>query len=138
MLVWRICSNAVPTLENLARRNREIVPGCSACEADVESLKHVLLDCQEARLLGRYQCPFAIEIFVGREAFGGGYIRSSRRLAQKYRKILPCYAGLCGRIAANELWRGFFRMCSSVGDNLRGFYLIISRCNQMCCYSEKP
>ncbi|KAL0336264.1 UNVERIFIED_CONTAM: putative mitochondrial protein [Sesamum radiatum] len=48
---WRFCYEAVPTMENLARRRVGIEVHCVLCGADTESLKHILLECSFARLV---------------------------------------------------------------------------------------
>ncbi|KAK4420267.1 hypothetical protein Salat_2439800 [Sesamum alatum] len=46
---WKLCFGAVPMLENLACRRPGIDTHCSLCGAEVESLRHVLLECPFAR-----------------------------------------------------------------------------------------
>ncbi|KAK4434602.1 hypothetical protein Salat_0623000 [Sesamum alatum] len=50
VLAWRICTEAVPTLDKLARLQGEVDTRCAACGAVIETVKHIFLDCQFARL----------------------------------------------------------------------------------------
>ncbi|KAK4424026.1 hypothetical protein Salat_1596000 [Sesamum alatum] len=51
--VWRACHEALPTLEQLARRNRDVLNECPICGVSEESLQHILL-----------RCPFARQVWV--------------------------------------------------------------------------
>ncbi|KAL0409763.1 UNVERIFIED_CONTAM: putative mitochondrial protein [Sesamum radiatum] len=48
--VWRFCYEAIPTMDNLAKRNRGVDTSCIRCEAG-ESIKHVLWECPFARMV---------------------------------------------------------------------------------------
>ncbi|KAK4421775.1 hypothetical protein Salat_2128100 [Sesamum alatum] len=50
VLGWKICSEAVPTLEKLARQHRDVDTRCAVCGAASETVKHIFLECQFARL----------------------------------------------------------------------------------------
>ncbi|KAK4434677.1 hypothetical protein Salat_0630500 [Sesamum alatum] len=50
LCIWRFCFEAVPTMENLAKRRVDVEPQCIHCTADVESLQHILLECPFTRL----------------------------------------------------------------------------------------
>ncbi|KAK4435003.1 putative ribonuclease H protein [Sesamum alatum] len=43
--IWKFCSEAALTMENLARRNPSVETKCVMCDAGVESMKHILLEC---------------------------------------------------------------------------------------------
>ncbi|KAL0398703.1 UNVERIFIED_CONTAM: putative mitochondrial protein [Sesamum radiatum] len=48
--IWRFCYDAVPTMANLAKRQKEVDTHCHMCEAEVETLQHILLECPFARM----------------------------------------------------------------------------------------
>lgn len=47
---WRVVNGFLPAREILHKRHIERVPNCDLCGADVESIKHVVVDCTAARL----------------------------------------------------------------------------------------
>ncbi|KAK4417134.1 hypothetical protein Salat_2538900 [Sesamum alatum] len=49
--VWRFCHDAVPTLANLQRRRPEIDQVCVHCGANVDSAKHILLECPFTKIV---------------------------------------------------------------------------------------
>ncbi|KAL0438967.1 UNVERIFIED_CONTAM: putative ribonuclease H protein [Sesamum latifolium] len=48
--IWRFCNEAISTLANLAKRQRGVDTHCQMCEAEVETLQHILLECPFARM----------------------------------------------------------------------------------------
>ncbi|KAK4426606.1 hypothetical protein Salat_1429300 [Sesamum alatum] len=48
--VWRLCYEAVPIMINLSRKHAGFETKCVLCEAEVETTKHVLLECPFARM----------------------------------------------------------------------------------------
>ncbi|KAL0451591.1 UNVERIFIED_CONTAM: putative mitochondrial protein, partial [Sesamum latifolium] len=48
--VWRFCPDAIPTMDNLAKRHRVVDTRCIRCEA-VEMIKHVLWECHFPRMV---------------------------------------------------------------------------------------
>ncbi|KAL0444326.1 UNVERIFIED_CONTAM: putative mitochondrial protein [Sesamum latifolium] len=48
--VWRFCHEAVPTMDNLAKRHQGLDTSCARCGA-VETIKHVLWDCHFTRIV---------------------------------------------------------------------------------------
>ncbi|KAL0415513.1 UNVERIFIED_CONTAM: hypothetical protein Slati_3383200 [Sesamum latifolium] len=49
VFMWRLCMEALPTLDRLARRKQDIDVCCGACGGAAESSRHVLLECTVAR-----------------------------------------------------------------------------------------
>ncbi|KAL0405816.1 UNVERIFIED_CONTAM: putative ribonuclease H protein [Sesamum latifolium] len=45
VFMWRLCVEALPTLEKLAKRKEGVEKRCAICGGTVESIKHVLLEC---------------------------------------------------------------------------------------------
>lgn len=43
--LWRACSNALPTFQNLHKRHMAKSPICQLCEVEAESIEHTLLLC---------------------------------------------------------------------------------------------
>ncbi|KAK4417902.1 hypothetical protein Salat_2202900 [Sesamum alatum] len=50
VMVWELCFGVVPSLDQLARRNRDVNTCCVVCGAEIESVRHVLLECHFARV----------------------------------------------------------------------------------------
>ncbi|KAK4412713.1 hypothetical protein Salat_2918500 [Sesamum alatum] len=48
---WRLCYEAVPTMDNLSCKHGGIETKCVFCEAEVETTKHVLLKCPFAHMV---------------------------------------------------------------------------------------
>ncbi|KAK4417127.1 hypothetical protein Salat_2538200 [Sesamum alatum] len=48
---WRICRGAVPTLDNLARCCCDVDTRCAICDAEMESMRRVFLECHFARVV---------------------------------------------------------------------------------------
>ncbi|KAK4438731.1 putative mitochondrial protein [Sesamum alatum] len=46
---WKLCTNALPTMHNLTKRNPGVDNVCSVCRAKDEDSKHILLHCPVAR-----------------------------------------------------------------------------------------
>lgn len=46
---WRVVNNFLPTKGELHRRHIERIPNCDVCGADVESIKHVMMECTVAK-----------------------------------------------------------------------------------------
>ncbi|KAL0455645.1 UNVERIFIED_CONTAM: putative mitochondrial protein [Sesamum latifolium] len=51
VLIWKFCYEAVPTMENLSRRRADVETQCALCEAPMESIRHILLECHVAQLV---------------------------------------------------------------------------------------
>lgn len=49
MFIWKACKNAIPTRLNLARRRCFPSPSCPICQAQDETVEHVLLRCEWTR-----------------------------------------------------------------------------------------
>lgn len=49
-LVWKVCSNALATAENLLKRNCGASPTCVFCR-NVDNTKHLLLVCSWTRII---------------------------------------------------------------------------------------
>lgn len=47
--IWRVCSNAVPTLENMWKKKILNALCCSRCNSFVEYIGHALFDCKEVK-----------------------------------------------------------------------------------------
>ncbi|KAH9666707.1 reverse transcriptase domain-containing protein [Citrus sinensis] len=47
--LWRAVANVVPTADNLLSRRVEVHPYCSICNASLETIYHVLVDCPFAK-----------------------------------------------------------------------------------------
>lgn len=45
LFVWRICSNSLPTKDNLCRRGSIVDPMCGLCGEEVETIDHLLMQC---------------------------------------------------------------------------------------------
>ncbi|KAL0313476.1 UNVERIFIED_CONTAM: putative mitochondrial protein [Sesamum radiatum] len=48
--VWRFCHEAIPSMDNLAKRNQGVDTTCVFCK-EVETIKHVLWECHFARMV---------------------------------------------------------------------------------------
>lgn len=48
LFIWRACMNALPTRDQLHRRGVDIDPICVMCGEKVETIDHLLLNCQES------------------------------------------------------------------------------------------
>lgn len=46
---WRSTMNVLPTTNNLIRRRVEVLPTCSICNASIETVSSVLVDCNFSR-----------------------------------------------------------------------------------------
>lgn len=64
--LWNVCQNALPTKENLAKRNIIYQPECPICYSEVETTEHIFTRCPwteqiwtNPRLFGLNQRPFA-------------------------------------------------------------------------------
>lgn len=57
--MWRICSNALATQENLFWRNCSHSPFCPICLVNIESVEHMLFECQWTRPIW-FSCPLAL------------------------------------------------------------------------------
>ncbi|KAM5562690.1 hypothetical protein ABKV19_017740 [Rosa sericea] len=69
--VWRACQNILPTRERILTKGYEGETGCLLCDCPLESVGHVLADCQTARaLLGEVSlqitCPVT-PVFIFKE-----------------------------------------------------------------------
>ncbi|KAL0403695.1 UNVERIFIED_CONTAM: hypothetical protein Sradi_2010300 [Sesamum radiatum] len=49
VFIWRLCREVLPTLENIGRQKRGIDVCCAMCGMQVESSKHIFLECSFAR-----------------------------------------------------------------------------------------
>ncbi|KAL0434415.1 UNVERIFIED_CONTAM: hypothetical protein Slati_2775800 [Sesamum latifolium] len=49
LFAWRMCKNALPTSESLARRGVRVEEGCPLCISAEESLEHTMLRCPFSR-----------------------------------------------------------------------------------------
>ena len=45
--LWRVCSNALPTKENLKKRRIIDDASCNACQTEQESIFHTLCECEK-------------------------------------------------------------------------------------------
>lgn len=45
IFIWRAALNVLPTTDNLICRRVEVLPTCSICNASIETVLHVLVDC---------------------------------------------------------------------------------------------
>ncbi|KAK4438446.1 hypothetical protein Salat_0178900 [Sesamum alatum] len=50
LFAWKTCQNAIPTVDNFARRGMMSFPGCPVCGEESEDVGHALLLCPGARL----------------------------------------------------------------------------------------
>lgn len=48
--IWWAASNVLPTKDNLIRRKVKVLPTCSICNAASETVSHVLVDCNFAKV----------------------------------------------------------------------------------------
>ncbi|KAK4428544.1 hypothetical protein Salat_1154200 [Sesamum alatum] len=49
VLLWKVCSEALPTLASLRRRRSDIDSECTGCGVETETIRHVLIECHFAR-----------------------------------------------------------------------------------------
>ena len=47
--LWKFCNNVLPTKELLARRKIQQSSRCPRCDSDLETLKHMVFECQQSR-----------------------------------------------------------------------------------------
>jgi tRNA(Ile2) C34 agmatinyltransferase TiaS len=80
MFIWRACQEILPTCENLHRRHIMSDPMCPMCGVAVESVGHILWNCQSAKDVW-LECPTAIQKTTSDEV-------SFREVVQKMRDIL--------------------------------------------------
>jgi hypothetical protein len=96
MFIWRACQEILPTRENLQRRHILSDPMWPVCGVAVESVGHILWNCQSAKDVW-LECPTAIQKTTSDEV-------SFREVVQKMRDRLDGADFLLFATVARQLW----------------------------------
>ncbi|KAL0286670.1 UNVERIFIED_CONTAM: hypothetical protein Sangu_2470300 [Sesamum angustifolium] len=108
----RLCTESLPKLERLARRNKYIDTCCGVCRTTVESSRYVMFECTVARQM------WALALLLWRFVSNwSGSIGGSSPMG-RFGSVFLCFVGQYGECDARDIWKGSIWISRMCGDNL--------------------